>query len=199
MSTDRDRDAVAAVWPGDFRHRAACREVDPELFFPTAESGTVWQAQVAAAKAVCAGCPVRAECLAWALQALPDGVAGGMTPQERRREGRRPWAGRRGVQRVSAQPLTPSSRSCRPIGGARSELGAAGRAALAAGASPRQVAVEFRVTARTVQRWAQDLRTSACVAGVGRGAPAATGLPSGSPTTQTPGQGHEQRKDTDPR
>jgi hypothetical protein len=32
-----------------------------------------------------------------------------------------------------------------------------------------------------------------------RGAAAATGLPSKSPTTQTPWQGHEQRKDTDRR
>jgi hypothetical protein len=72
------------VQPGDFRHRAACRAVDPEVFFPAAESGPRYEARVRIAKAVCAGCPVREQCLTWALSALPDGIAGGMTEQERR-------------------------------------------------------------------------------------------------------------------
>ena len=74
------------VQPGDFRHRAACRRVDPEVFFPAAESGPRYEARVRIAKAVCAGCPVREQCLTWALSALPDGIAGGMTEQERRIE-----------------------------------------------------------------------------------------------------------------
>lgn len=65
--------------------RAACRDVDPELFYATAEHGPLLEEQTAAAKAVCAGCPVRAECLAWALERLPHGVAGGLTEHERRR------------------------------------------------------------------------------------------------------------------
>jgi hypothetical protein len=40
--------------------------------------------QVAAAKAVCAGCPVRAQCLAEAVARIPYGIAGGMTAEERR-------------------------------------------------------------------------------------------------------------------
>jgi WhiB family redox-sensing transcriptional regulator len=44
-----------------WRSNAACREADPELFFP---DGAVQSAQ---AKAVCATCPVQAECLRWAL------------------------------------------------------------------------------------------------------------------------------------
>ena len=45
----------------DWRERAACRAgVDPDLFFPAAESGAARDAQVRAAKAVCARCPVRA-------------------------------------------------------------------------------------------------------------------------------------------
>jgi hypothetical protein len=64
--------------------RAACRNVDPELFFPAGDSGPVFDAQVAAARAVCARCPVRAECLDWALDELPYGIAGGFTEDERR-------------------------------------------------------------------------------------------------------------------
>lgn len=64
-----------------------CREpwIDPELFFPLTIASSQGQAQVAEAKAVCEPCPVRAECLAWALEALPEfGIAGGLTPEERR-------------------------------------------------------------------------------------------------------------------
>lgn len=70
---------------GVWVHRAACAssEIDPELFWPVAEDGNVHRAQVHAAKAVCAKCPVRAECLAWALVVLPYGIAGGHTANER--------------------------------------------------------------------------------------------------------------------
>lgn len=74
------------VRPDDFRHRAACRAVDPEVFFPAAESGPRYEARVWIAKAVCGGCLVRTECLTWALSELPDGIAGGMTAEERRTE-----------------------------------------------------------------------------------------------------------------
>lgn len=68
--------------------QARCRDTEPELFFPPSEDETVpaVATQVAAAKAVCAGCPVWAECLAWAVttgQAF--GVWGGLTAAERRR------------------------------------------------------------------------------------------------------------------
>jgi WhiB family transcriptional regulator, redox-sensing transcriptional regulator len=41
----------------DWRHRAACLEEDPELFFPIGETGPARE-QIAEAKAVCVGCPV---------------------------------------------------------------------------------------------------------------------------------------------
>jgi WhiB family transcriptional regulator, redox-sensing transcriptional regulator len=66
--------------------RAACREpgIDPELFFPVSESGPA-VGQIAAARAICARCPVAADCRAWALRTgEPTGIWGGTTPGERR-------------------------------------------------------------------------------------------------------------------
>jgi WhiB family transcriptional regulator, redox-sensing transcriptional regulator len=74
---------------GDWRHRAACRNEDPELFFPVGTAGPAMR-QLAAAKAVCQGCPVAAECLHWALATGQDaGVWGGMSEDERRALNRR--------------------------------------------------------------------------------------------------------------
>lgn len=64
---------------------AACKDEDPELFFPVSEVGP-GERQVAQAKAVCARCPVRAICLGYALdEGLDHGVFGGTTPDERRK------------------------------------------------------------------------------------------------------------------
>lgn len=68
----------------DWRDRAACRDEDPELFFPTGTTGPALQ-QIDAAKAICARCPVLSECLAFALETGQDyGIWGGLTPEERR-------------------------------------------------------------------------------------------------------------------
>jgi WhiB family redox-sensing transcriptional regulator len=65
---------------------AACRSEDPELFFgPSAEFVTTRQAREAKAKAVCARCPARAECLAYALDSREAyGVWAGLNEDERR-------------------------------------------------------------------------------------------------------------------
>lgn len=69
----------------DWRHKAACRGEDPELFFPIGNAGAATQAQVDEAKAVCARCSVRSACLNWALDNGEDaGVWGGSTEVERR-------------------------------------------------------------------------------------------------------------------
>lgn len=59
---------------------AACRGMDPNVFFT--ESKT----KVAKAKAICAECPVREDCLADALE-MPEhlqeyGIRAGLTPSE---------------------------------------------------------------------------------------------------------------------
>ena len=70
----------------DWRESAACVREDLNLFFPVSTVGAAAQQQVAAAKAVCARCPVRQECLAWSLDVGPEfGIFGGCTEQERRR------------------------------------------------------------------------------------------------------------------
>ena len=68
----------------DWRHRARCRDVDPELFFPVGTTGPA-AIQVVAAKAICMQCEVRMECLEWAMTTGQDaGVWGGLSEEERR-------------------------------------------------------------------------------------------------------------------
>ena len=68
----------------DLRHDAACRDEDPELFFPIGNTGPAL-IQIDEAKAVCRRCPVVDECLLWALESGQDaGVWGGLSEDERR-------------------------------------------------------------------------------------------------------------------
>lgn len=69
-----------------WRESATCREVDPDLFFPEIHQAAQW----AAAKEVCARCPVRLDCLDWAMKeesglgrSARYGVLGGLSPQGR--------------------------------------------------------------------------------------------------------------------
>lgn len=70
-----------------WREAAACIEVVDEVsFFPDPED----LAGTARAKAVCAGCPVAAECLTWAIETnQSEGIWGGHTAKERRSVRRR--------------------------------------------------------------------------------------------------------------
>jgi WhiB family redox-sensing transcriptional regulator len=68
----------------DWRHRAACRDEDPELFFPIGNTGPALL-QIEQAKAVCRRCPVAEPCINWALETGQDsGVWGGLSEDERR-------------------------------------------------------------------------------------------------------------------
>ena len=68
----------------DWRSKAACLTVDPELFFPIGNTGSAIS-QVAEAKAVCRECDVKGICLQWAIDNNQDsGVWGGMSEEERR-------------------------------------------------------------------------------------------------------------------
>ncbi|GAC1607912.1 MAG: hypothetical protein NVS3B26_02750 [Mycobacteriales bacterium] len=77
-----------------FTVHAACRRIDPEVFFPAGYAGE-HQGLVLQAKAVCAHCPVTEACLETALSSdQQSGIWGGLTPLERIRLRR----GRRGVR-----------------------------------------------------------------------------------------------------
>jgi WhiB family redox-sensing transcriptional regulator len=68
----------------DWRAKGLCRRFDPELWFPVGNSGPAQQ-QAQEAKSICQRCPVRLECLSWAMETgQREGVWGGMTEQERR-------------------------------------------------------------------------------------------------------------------
>lgn len=74
----------------DWRHKAACRDEDPELFFPIGNTGPAVN-QIDAAKAICRICSVTTECLQWAIETGQDsGVWGGLSEDERRGLGRNP-------------------------------------------------------------------------------------------------------------
>jgi WhiB family redox-sensing transcriptional regulator len=70
------QDPKTLVW----RKKAACRGVDPDIFYPMDDD------EAQDAKAVCAQCAVREKCLEWALTNRErEGVWGGATERERRR------------------------------------------------------------------------------------------------------------------
>jgi WhiB family transcriptional regulator, redox-sensing transcriptional regulator len=63
---------------------AACRDENPELFFPIGTSAPAVR-QLKQAKAVCGRCAVQSLCLEWAMLAgIDDGVWGGLSEDERR-------------------------------------------------------------------------------------------------------------------
>ncbi|MFE2147421.1 WhiB family transcriptional regulator [Streptomyces sp. NPDC059456] len=73
----------------DWRHRAACRGEDPDLFFPVGSSGPALL-QIEEAKAVCRRCTVLERCLEWSLEGgMNMGVCGGLSEEERRAVKRR--------------------------------------------------------------------------------------------------------------
>ena len=67
-------DPASRAWMG----RAACRGMDPDLFFPSPGGDH------SAVKAVCAVCPVRPECLEHAVVHNEPGIWGGCSQGQRR-------------------------------------------------------------------------------------------------------------------
>jgi WhiB family redox-sensing transcriptional regulator len=76
----RTPDLLTVATPPEWMADGLCAQVDPELFFPEKGGST------RGAKQVCLACPVRAECLAYALaRGERFGIWGGASERERRR------------------------------------------------------------------------------------------------------------------
>ena len=99
----------------DWRASAACAAADPDLFFPVSSGGVSYQ-QERRAKAFCAICRVRPECLAFALETQQaHGVWGGLSERERARltRRRRPAGGKPPRERaLSAGGVAGRSARC---------------------------------------------------------------------------------------
>ena len=110
MSQTSHRFEGLLIPEGQWRSFAACRSADPDLFFPISDSGPALE-QAVEAKAICATCRVRRECLAFALRTEQvHGIWGGTTEHERSAVRRRT---------VSEQPVTESRAEPAPEVGVR--------------------------------------------------------------------------------
>ena len=74
----------------DWRARAACRDTDPELFFPVGTTGQAVE-QIEAAKTVCRICEAQSACLEFALATNQESGVWGNTAEEERRKLRKMW------------------------------------------------------------------------------------------------------------
>ena len=77
--------SVASAPPPWTRH-AACADLDVAAFFPEQHGS---KGTLAAARAVCARCPVQGQCLQWALDHNETGIWAGTTDNQRRQMRRR--------------------------------------------------------------------------------------------------------------
>lgn len=69
--------------------QAACREMDPDIFFPSS-GGAIGHEETERAKAACSRCGVSTHCRDWAIETNQvEGIWGGLSLTERRRHARR--------------------------------------------------------------------------------------------------------------
>ena len=79
----------------EWRRTAACRDTDPDLFFPVGTTGPAIE-QIENAKAVCQACDAQGLCLEYALATNQDsGIWGGTSEEERRKLRKQYQAARR--------------------------------------------------------------------------------------------------------
>jgi WhiB family redox-sensing transcriptional regulator len=93
------RSLTLSAQPDAWRDVSACRDTDPDLFFPVGTTGPALD-QIASAKTVCETCDSKRPCLEFALVTNQDsGIWGGTSEEERRQIRRRRLATQR--RRVS--------------------------------------------------------------------------------------------------
>jgi len=92
----------------EWRSASACRQANPDLFFPIATASIGRAEQTAKAKAMCARCPVRSQCLEFAqVNDLNYGIWGGTTPEDRVRIRRREQRAARARARQLGRSSSP--------------------------------------------------------------------------------------------
>ena len=85
----------------DWRELSACRDSDPDLFFPIGSTGPAVD-QIEKAVAICGTCSVREACLQYAFETNQEaGVWGGFAEDDRRRRRKRWLAERRKARQAS--------------------------------------------------------------------------------------------------
>ena len=77
----------------EWRQYSACRDTNPDLFFPVGTTGPAIE-QIETAKAVCRECLAREECLEYALATNQDSGVWGGTSEEERRQLRKQYVAR---------------------------------------------------------------------------------------------------------
>lgn len=105
--TKRSEDSSMTDLGTGWRAAGSCLSADPDLFFPIA-TGSAAMKQIEMARRICAGCPVRQQCLDWAMR-MPEthGVWGGTTPEDRIRARRAHSTQRRRLAARSARSAGP--------------------------------------------------------------------------------------------
>ena len=85
----------------DWRRSAACRNTEPDLFFPVGTTGPALD-QIEAAKRVCRSCEALEPCLDFALATNQESGVWGGTSEEERRKLRKAWLAARRSQRAAS-------------------------------------------------------------------------------------------------
>ena len=85
----RTHDWDAEAW----RARSACRDSDPDVFFPIGTTGPALE-QIETARRICTACHVTDECLEFALATNQEAGIWGGTTEEERRKLRKAWVAR---------------------------------------------------------------------------------------------------------
>lgn len=110
--------------PGFFRD-ANCIGKDPSIFDGDTLRG------ILQAKKICNECPIRAACASWAIRTQDFGVWGSLTPNERKRKAK-------GMEVIDITELHLLETDLKK---------------LVSDSPIEQLAVEFKVTTRTIHRW----------------------------------------------
>jgi WhiB family redox-sensing transcriptional regulator len=84
----------------DWRRSAACRDTEPDLFFPVGTTGPAVE-QIETAKRVCRACEAQEHCLDFALTTNQESGVWGGTSEEERRKLRKAWLAARRNARAS--------------------------------------------------------------------------------------------------